>query len=162
MGLWTTHPGATSDVQDKGSGDVLVTAVKDTTAPACAIKPGKCVQIAPSSFRGSFEEVGTTAATEQPAKQYAFACISDAAPCALWPAPQIMDLRTMAKPYDFDRFGFGRAGEYFAFFLMKTYGGKVNKAKTPWAFSFQAKTHDSGSQGQGAKVRGFYSKPWHF
>ena len=35
-------------------------------------------------------------------------------------------------------------------FLMKMYGGKVGKAKTPWAFSFQAKrmTQDRKAKGQ--------------
>ena len=56
----------------------------------------------------------------------------------------------MAKPYDFDRFGFGRAGEYFANFSKENVWRKGGKAKTPWAFSFQAKrmTRDRKAKGQ--------------
>ena len=70
----------------------------------------------------------------------------------------------MAKPYDFDRFGLGRAGEYFANFSTskENVWRKGGQSKNALGFFISNQTHDSGSQGQGAKVRGFYSKPGHF
>ena len=40
----------------------------------------------------------------------------------------------------FCNFRFEHVGDYFASFLIETLGGKVVKAKTHWAFPFQAKT----------------------
>ena len=68
----------------------------------------------------------------------------------------------MAKPYDFDRFGLGRAGEYFPNYSNENVWRKGGQSKSALGFVISSQTHDSGSQGQGAKVRGFYSKPWHF
>ena len=56
-------------------------------------------------------------------------------------------MKTIPKPYDFDNFRLGRVGEYFPSFLSKTYGGNVEKTKTAWAFSFQAKTHEALDMG---------------
>ena len=53
----------------------------------------------------------------------------------------------MPKPYDFYNFGLGRVGEYFPSFLSKTYGRNAEKAKTPWALSFQVKTHEAFDMG---------------
>ena len=39
-------------------------------------------------------------------------------------------MKNMPKQYDFGHFGLGRVGEYFGNFLIKTYGGNVEKAKT--------------------------------
>ena len=39
-------------------------------------------------------------------------------------------MKTMPEPYDFDHSGLGRVGEYFPNFLIKAYGGNMEKVKT--------------------------------
>ena len=51
-------------------------------------------------------------------------------------------LTGVLKPIVFYNFWFEHVGEYFASFFIETHTGKVNKAKTPEALRFQAKTRE--------------------
>ena len=51
-------------------------------------------------------------------------------------------LTGVLRPSVFYNLRFEHVGESFASFLIETLGGKVLKAKTPWAFPFQAKTRE--------------------
>ena len=51
-------------------------------------------------------------------------------------------LTGVLRPSVFYNFRLEHVGMYFASFLIETLGGKVLKAKRPWAFPFQAKTRE--------------------